>query len=75
MLLFNTTNNNGNWIPLKVEANSRVILILEKTGSHTKGALKHGGTSSVGAYKVKVLKFKMSIGAISSMRVQHAYMW
>lgn len=75
VLLFNTIDSNGNWIPSNVDINSWVTLMPGKTGDHAKDALKHGGTSSVGAYKAKVLKFKTSVGVVSFVRIQRAYTW
>ena len=72
VLLFNTIDNNGNWIPTNVEINSWVTLMSGKIGGHAKDTLKHGGTSSVGAHKAKVFKFKMTIEAISFVCIQRA---
>lgn len=75
VLLFNIIDSNGNWIPTNVDIKSWVTLMPGKTGDHGKDALKHSGTSSVSAYKAKVLKFKMNVGVVSFVRIQHAYMW
>ena len=56
VFLLNTTENNGNWIPMKININSWIILMPRKTGGHTEDVLKHDGTSSVGAYKAKVVE-------------------
>lgn len=76
VLLFNSTDREGNWIPMKVEVNSWISLMPGRNGGHAKDAARHGGCSIGGSYKAKVLKFKTSAGSgiVSSVLVQHAYM-
>ena len=78
VLLFNLTNNDGSWIPTKVEVDSWVTLTAGRNGGHAKDSKKHGGNGSMdGSYKARVLKFKFSPGlnTVSQVLVQHAYMW
>jgi len=53
-------DNEGNYIPMRVEINSWVNLMLGKIGGHTKDATKHGGVAIGGSYKAKVLGFRVS---------------
>lgn len=73
----NEPDNDGNWVPLRLEVGSWVSLQPGKIGGHASDAKKHGGTSIRGSYKAKVLEFRVSHGgkSISVVRVQHAYMW
>lgn len=75
VILYNSKEHE-NWVPLKVEVNSWVSLRAGRNGGHGKEAAKHGGVESIqGCFKAKVLKFWVAVGAISSVQVQHAYMW
>ena len=76
VILFNLTNNDGTWIPTKVEVYSWVTLTAGRNGGYAKDSKKHGGNSSMdGSYKARVLKFKFSPGlnTVSQVLVQHAY--
>ena len=78
VLLYNSTNSDGSWVPTKVEINSWVTLIAGRNGGHAKDSKKHGGSSSMdGSYKARVVKFRLSVGSntVSKVLVQHAYMW
>ena len=78
VLLYNSTDSDGSWIPTKVEINSWVTLLVGRNGRHAKDSKKHGGSSSMdGSYKAKVVKFRLSdrSDTVSEVLVQHAYMW
>lgn len=75
VLLYNSTDSHGNYIPTKVEVNSWVNLMPGKTGGHAKDAMKHGAINNAGAYKAKVVDFKTRGGVVTSVYVQHAYMF
>jgi len=53
VLLFNSKDDIGAWIPTKVGMNSWVILKLGKQGGHAKDVRKHEECD----YKAKILKF------------------
>lgn len=76
VLVHNEPDNDGNWVPLRLEVGSWVSLQPGKIGGHASDAKKHGGTSIRGSYKAKVLEFRVSPAgkSISAVRVQHAYM-
>ena len=48
-----------------------------KQGGHARESKKHGGNSVEGAYKARVLKFRLSPSStvVSQVQVQHAYMY
>jgi len=75
VILYNRKDENENWIPMKVEANSWVTLMLRKTGVHAKDAKKHRGHDIDGCYKVKVLKFGANANSVAIVYIQHAYQW
>lgn len=78
VLLYNSTNSDGSWVPTKVEINSWVTLTAGRNGGHAKDSKKHGGSSSMDrSYKARVVKFRLSVGSntVSKVLVQHAYMW
>jgi len=76
VLLNNFVDNEGNYVPMRVEINSWVNLMPGKIGGHAKDAAKHGGAAIEGSYKAKVLGFRVSSGMrmVSAVQVQHAYM-
>ena len=68
--------SNGNWVPLKIEANSWITLQPGKIGGHAEDSRRHGGSLIASAYKAKVLQFK--VGPTSTLKkilVEHAYMF
>jgi len=75
-VIFNSRNNEGAWIPTSVRISSWVLLQPGKQGGHAKDARKHGAYVAEGAYKAKILKFKVENGSnvVSKVLVQHAYM-
>lgn len=78
VLLFNSTNSDGSWIPTKVEVYSWVTVTAGRNGGHAKDSERHGGNSSMDrSYKARVLNFRFSPGlnTVSQVLVQHAYMW
>jgi len=76
ILLNNYVDTEGNYIPMRVEINSWVSLMLGKIGGHAKDSAKHGGAAIRGSYKAKVLGFRVSprMEAVSTVQVEHAYM-
>jgi hypothetical protein len=76
IILSYSVDDEGEYIPLRVEKNSWVSLMLGKTGGHAKDATKHGGAGIAGCYKAKVIDFRLSHGmkSIVVVQVQHAYM-
>lgn len=76
VILNNSVDDEGQYIPLRVEKNSWVNLMPGKTRGHAKDAAKHGGAGIAGSYKAKVIDFRLSPGmkSIAAVRVQHAYM-
>ena len=76
VLLYNSVDDEGEYIPLRVEKNSWVSLMPGKKGGHAKDATKHGGAGIAGNYKAKVIDFRLSHGMklIADVQVQHAYM-
>jgi len=75
VIVYNRKDENGNWVPMKVEANSWVTLMPGKTGGHAKDAKKHGGHDIDECYKAKVLKFRANANSVAVVYVQHAYQW
>jgi len=73
ILVYNSRNPNGDWIPTRVGVGSWVMLQPGKQGGHARDAHKHRGE---GGYKVRIMKFKVQKGSsvVSSIYVQHAYM-
>jgi len=78
VLLYNSIDSDGSWIPTKVEINSWVTLVAGRNSGHTKDSKKYSSSSSMdGSYKAKVVNFKLSdkSNTVSEVLVQHAYMW
>jgi hypothetical protein len=75
VLLFNSMDDDGNWIPTKIERGSWVSLMPGKRGEWLKDASKHGGSNVSSSYKAKVIKFRTTESSVSFVLVQHAYMW
>jgi len=75
--LFNQIDEDGAYIPQRYDVNSWVSLRPERRGEHAKDAVKYGGDSVQGSYKAQIKEFQLSPGstAVSSVRVQHAYMF
>jgi hypothetical protein len=66
----------GNWVPLKVEVNSWVCLNPGNRGGHARDAMRHGGTNIIGSYKARVVRFRLNrSGGVASVLVNHAYMY
>lgn len=64
VVLYNERDEDGDYIPLKIELNSWVALHSDEPG----------GTSINGAYRGRVCKFEVKDGVMTQIRVQHAYM-
>ena len=75
--LYNQVDEDGAYIPQRYDVNSWISLRLERRGEHGRDAVKHGGDSVQGSYKAQIKEFCLSPGSttISSVRVQHAYMF
>lgn len=77
ILTFNVKDEHGAWIPTRINIGSWITLQPGGRGAHACDAAEHGGpTSFEGAYKAKVLQFRMRKGSrtLLDVLVQHAYM-
>lgn len=81
VVLFNSQDGHGRWIPMRVEVGSWVALKAANRGPWARDARTHGDESFAGAWKAEVLRFRWTssmrrgrhVIKLDAIQVRHAY--
>ncbi|KAG0573080.1 hypothetical protein KC19_VG147200 [Ceratodon purpureus] len=75
VILFTSKDDSDHWIPTKYEVGSWISLHPGERVLHAQESKRYGGTSLSGAYKARIVEFRVEGLRVSQVRVQHAYMY